>query len=287
MKILITGANGFIGKSIYEFLKKNKYELLAPSKKELDLLNREQVKDCLTNQGIDIVIHAAIYNTLGKKVLNDFEIFKKNVLMFINIADFLNIDQKMIYFGSGAEYAREHYKLNMEEEYFGSYIPTDPYGFSKYIMTRYSENRSNIINLRLFGVFGEYEKVNYRFISNSIIKVQRGDDFEVNCNMLFDYLYIEDLCKICEWFLLNDSKYNVYNVCNTKNIYIADIADIICKVNGNNATYIIKQEEISKSYTGDNSRLLKEIGDFQFTELEDAIIKMSKYFLGSVFETER
>lgn len=41
-------------------------------------------------------------------------------------------------------------------------------------------------------------------------------DMSINQNVKFDYLYIDDLCKIVEWFVTNTPKYNYYNVCTGK-----------------------------------------------------------------------
>jgi GDP-L-fucose synthase len=46
----------------------------------------------------------------------------------------------------------------MSEDYFQKHIPTDIYGFSKYVMTKDIEtNDADILNLRVLGIFGKYE----------------------------------------------------------------------------------------------------------------------------------
>ena len=57
----------------------------------------------------------------------------------------------------------------MRESYFGRHIPTDIYGFSKYVIAKDIESvRRNIYNLRVFGIFGKYEDYKRRVISNNI-----------------------------------------------------------------------------------------------------------------------
>lgn len=59
MKILITGASGMVGRNVSESPRSKNYELLTPSHKELDLLNRAAVEAYLEKNRPDLVIHAA------------------------------------------------------------------------------------------------------------------------------------------------------------------------------------------------------------------------------------
>jgi GDP-L-fucose synthase len=59
MKIFISGANGLVGRNILEHPVAGNFELLAPLREELDLLDRQAVADYLTRSKPDMVIHAA------------------------------------------------------------------------------------------------------------------------------------------------------------------------------------------------------------------------------------
>lgn len=59
MKILITGASGMVGRNILESPRSQKYELLTPSHKELDLTDKAAVLNYLEKNNPDMVIHAA------------------------------------------------------------------------------------------------------------------------------------------------------------------------------------------------------------------------------------
>jgi dTDP-4-dehydrorhamnose reductase len=59
MKILITGANGYVGKSLYAALK-DKYKITTLTRKELDLNNSSQVNDFFKNKYFDVVLHCAV-----------------------------------------------------------------------------------------------------------------------------------------------------------------------------------------------------------------------------------
>lgn len=65
--------------------------------------------------------------------------------MFKNLADCVNEKCPMITFGSGAEYDKSRPLVMVKEEDFGKSIPKDPYGYSKYLISKEIEKRENII----------------------------------------------------------------------------------------------------------------------------------------------
>ena len=53
--------------------------------------------------------------------------------MFFNIERCSNLFGRLLVVGSGAEYDMRNYHPGMKEDYFLENIPTDIYGFSKYV----------------------------------------------------------------------------------------------------------------------------------------------------------
>ena len=58
-KILVTGANGFLGGHIIEKLKNRNVQMLTPSHKELDLTQDKNCRDYFSKQRPHLVIHCA------------------------------------------------------------------------------------------------------------------------------------------------------------------------------------------------------------------------------------
>ena len=83
---------------------------------------------------------------------------------------------RLIYFGSGAEYSKKLYKPLMEEDYSKNSFPESGYELSKYLCGREIENCqfNNVFNLRLFGVYGKYERYDLRPVSNNILRALSG-----------------------------------------------------------------------------------------------------------------
>lgn len=276
-KILLTGSTGFIGKNLKEYFKDN-FEVITPSHRELDLLDLDSVKNFLQNHSFDIVIHTANTNNTRNKSVTPYDSLDGNLRMFFNLERCKDYYGKMYYFGSGAEYDMQHYIPDMKEEYFGTHIPQDPYGFSKYIMSKCSTKDSNIYDLRLFGVYGKYEEWERRFISNAICRALKGMDITIQKNVYFDYLWIDDLCDIMGWFIENKPKYHHYNVCRGTKIDLYSLAQMVREILDIDCRIVVAEEGLKPEYTGDNKRLLNEIGNYEFTSFWDSIRELSDYY---------
>ena len=277
MKILVTGANGFIGKNIFLYLK-DMYEVKNPTREELNLINTEGVEEYLKKHNFDIIIHSANVNNVKSKETTSYNVLDGNLRMFYNLQRCQNYYGKMYYFGSGAEYDMQNYIPNMKEEYFDTFVPIDNYGFSKYIMSKSCKYLDNIYDLRLFGVFGKYEEWERRFISNAICRVLKGMDILIHKNIFIDYLWIDDLCNIIKWFVQNNPQYHHYNVCTGNKIDLYSLACIVKRVLKSNCKIIVLEEGLKKEYSGDNSKLLNEIGKYKFVDYEWAILNLAEFY---------
>jgi len=276
-KILITGGSGFIGRNLKEYLDSD-YEVFAPSHRELDLCDGEMVEKYLREHMFDVVIHSANTNNTRKKETTAYESLDGNLRMFFNLKRYNKLFDKMYYFGSGAEYDVDHYVPLMSEEYFGTYIPKDPYGFSKYVMSDSIADVDNIFDLRLFGVYGKYEEWERRFISNNICRILSGLPVSVNQNRYFDYLYISDLCNIMRWFIEHRPKHKHYNVCTGKSIDLLSIAKIIQDQMRSKEKILLKSSIMGKEYSGNNSRMLFELGEFSFSDIRENIKELVCFY---------
>jgi GDP-L-fucose synthase len=194
--------------------------------------------------------------------------------MYLNLAANSEYIARIISFGSGAEYNKQRSLSKVKETECGESIPVDDYGFSKYIISRCIESYEENICLRLFGVFGKYEDVETRFISNTILKNILGLPIHINQNVVFDYLYINDLMKIIPNFLEGDLKHNIYNITPGKPIDLITITKMI----NPQAQIILGKPGLNHEYTGDNTRLLEQIGDFQFTPVSTGISELTDFY---------
>ncbi len=278
MKILITGGNGFIARSLFEQLNKE-YSVFSLNRNDLNLLDYLRVFDYIKNSQFDVIIHTATYDATPKfSTKNPLKVLENNLKMFFNLARCKGYFNKMIYFGSGAEFGRENWIPKMKEDYFDQHVPIDQYGFSKYLMTKHTQLNSNIYNLRLFGVFGKYDDWRYRFLPNVCCRAVFNLPIMINQNNSFDYLDIDDLIKIVTWFIKNNPKKKAYNVCTGKVNNFKSLAKKVSEISSKNLDLIIKTEGPGIEYSGDNSLLLKELKNFEFTPIDVSINNLYEWY---------
>lgn len=182
MKILITGGNGYIARSIKNSLWE-KYHIIAPNKEELDLTDTRSVDKFFEGKYFDVVIHTATVG--GSRLQEDDETVSfYNLVMFYNLIRKREQFNKLISFGSGAEYRGEY----------------SPYGFSKSIINKLIQKYDNFYNLRIYGVFNENE-LDTRFIKASIKNVLQGNPIKIHQDKLMDFIYMPDLISIVEFYI--------------------------------------------------------------------------------------
>jgi nucleoside-diphosphate-sugar epimerase len=279
MNIFITGANGFVGSHLKEYLQKNYsyYKLFTPLSKELDLADERQVDKYILSNKIDIIIHLANRGG-GRDIVDMKNITEYNLRIFFNIVKHEKNVKKIISFGSGAEYGKHKPIVDAKEEDYLQGQPHDEYGFYKSITSKYIEKSEKIVQLRIFGAYGEYENYKFKFISNAIVKNLLKLPIVINKNVYFDYIYVDDLVKIIDWFIHHDAKEKIYNVTTGKKIDLITLANLVNEVSSFQSEIKILNDGLNNEYTSNNEKIIKEMGSFSFTSHRDAISKMRDYF---------
>lgn len=274
--IFITGSGGFVGRNLKEYLN-DKYTLYCPRSFELDLLDETAVDEYFNKNEIDFVIHCA--NQGGARGIADDEtVVCNNLKMFNNLVNCLG-GNRMIFFGSGAQYNRFQHLCKIKEDNIGKSVPQDPYGYSKYLITKEVEKLNNVLCLNIFGSYGKYEKEN-RFPSYAITQNLKKESIFINQNVVFDYIYIDDLCKIVSHFIENTSDTKILNVTPTKSIDLVSISNIVNSISDFKSEIILKNNDINFEYTGCNQQFLEELGNFDFTSYESGLTSLFEHLKG-------
>lgn len=277
MKILIIGANGFIGKHLSEYLLNDTTNiLLTPDSKTLNVMNENSVNAYIKMTQPDIIINCA--NRGGGRNSGNENIIHDNLRMFFNIVKHSDKVSKIIHFGSGAEYGKHKNIKDVKEEEANNALPLDEYGFYKSVCSKFIENSDNNLNLRIFGCYGEFENYEFKFISNAIVKNLLHLPITINKNVYFDYIYIDDLVKIVDYFLKNSTGHKIYNVTTGKKIDLISLAELVNQTSDFTSEIKVINKELNNEYTSNNSRLLDEIGVFDFTPHREAISRMRNYY---------
>lgn len=275
-KILLTGGAGFIGKNILEELS-DSFDITAPSHKELDLFDAQQTKDFFRSRHFDVVVHTAAAGV--SRAQKDLSlVYQINTEMFLNLANCPNGWDRLINLGSGAEYDRSQNLVKVKESQFGQSRPQDDYGRAKYFISEQIQKSGKMMSLRCFGVFGKYEDYTTRFISNNICRTLAGLPIVMGQNRVFDYIYVNDMVNIITYFIGHEPKEQFYNAGSGQGIELLALAELVKQATGSKLDIQIKQPGLGPEYSGNNSKLLSELGEFEFTPLKQSITELVAWY---------
>ena len=200
-KLLITGANGYIGKHVANAFKSNEQTILTTlTHQQLDLTNEENVTDWFKDKYFDWVIHCA-GSGIRKSENNTPAVYVNNMEMFFNIAANKNHFKKLINIGTGAEFDKR-IDINSKSNLWKS-MPIDDYGLSKNKIAKFVDLNENYYNIRLFGVFA-IDEPDDRFIKANLIRYVRNEPMIIHQDRYMDFFAIEDLITIVKNYIFND-----------------------------------------------------------------------------------
>jgi len=209
MKILITGANGYVGKAIHSKIK-HLYEVDLVTREICNLLDSSDVDKFFEGKKYDVIIHSAVVGGSRMKE-DDSDILINNLSMFFNLYNNREHFTKLITFGSGAEDITSG--LNF-------------YGRSKKLISEYIGNIDNFYSLKIYGVFDENE-LNTRFIKTCIHKFLEGGDLIIDNDRYMDFIYMTDFLKIVVHYIENNPLDKGVDCCYTEKYKLSDIAKMI------------------------------------------------------------
>lgn len=293
--IAIIGSNGFIGKHLIDILKNNsklklhlfgrnlasEFSDLFPYQ-QIDLNNSEQLK--ISFKDIDFVYYLAsesIPSTSWESPIFDVE---KNLLSFVNFLDCVcKLKLKKIVFVSsgGTIYGHSDKKLNEE----ANKKPFSPYGIIKLAM----ENFLNYFEVkyklqydifRVSNVYGRGQNTGkgLGIINTFLEKIILEKKINVfgDGNNIRDYVFIEDVAKLLSLSLHTKSnKSNIYNLSSNNALSINELVSITKKIIPETfeVIYTATRQSDNPSILLDNSKILTDFPDFEFTKIEDGILK--------------
>lgn len=247
MKILVTGGNGFIGHTLVKHLLDEGGQVkvidIKPIKfthKNLEFVKKSVLEDIRWDmRDCDMVYHLAaelgVVNS-DKKPLNTLAVNIDGTVNIFRCA--LGTGVKKIVYTSSSEVYGEPREIPIKEDSQKS--PVSIYGVSKLTAEMYAkgyvqEYGMDINPVRLFNVYGPgqgFEWVVPIFIQkvlNNEAPLVFGDGSQVRC-----FTFIEDIVKGIETVMKKGEKGEAYNIANTDQITMKELAELIIMASGKN-----------------------------------------------------
>ena len=214
MRILITGANGYIGKTLHNALRDTHY-VVAINRSNFDLTDATALGEFFKgSHHFDVVLHCAVAGAANPRDTNQ-SIMDKNLTAYYNLLQFRKHYTRLIHFGSGAE----------------TYLPNTPYGYSKKVIAKSILNQDNFYNIKIFGVFDENE-LNTRFIKANIKRYINKEPIEIHEVKFMDFFYMEDLISVVKYYIGEKEPPKEFDCVYSKSSYtLFGLAYLINKLN--------------------------------------------------------
>ncbi len=313
MKILITGAAGFIGYNFSCYLlentkikifgidnindyyniqiKKDRLKNLEKFRnfkfKKLDILNNLLLEEIFRKEKFDFVFNFAAQAGVRYSIKYPRKYINANINGFFNIIENSNKYKvkRLFYASSSSVYGENNnFPLNEKEKI----LPKNIYGLSKKINEEISlifnkYYKVKLTGLRFFTVFGEWgrpDMMMMKFVDsyykNKLFKLYNFGKHHR------DFTYVGDVVKILFILLKKNNKLkpvDIFNICSNRPVALKKIIATMKKININPRIkkLSLQQADIIKTH-GDNKKLIKFTGKINFSSLEESILNTVNWY---------
>ena len=263
MKILITGASGFIGLNLTESLLQIGYTVVMVSRRptpdaavkalsslpgrpiqaQMDIRDLSSVKRCFTKHRPDVVVHGAAI-TPGRYKEKEWarEVLEINLMGTLAILEAVKELQgiRLIYLSSGAVYGANAFKFDLLNEQSTPCQPESLYSISKYAAERLWLRSRHLWQLdalvaRVGAIFGRWERdTGVREPLSPMLQtvdlLRQGKEVILPRPGLRDWVYSRDCARALTMLILDKHPgYSVYNISTGKSWSVADWCEGLAK----------------------------------------------------------
>jgi len=315
MKILITGAAGFIGFNLVNFLlnksnhkitgidnlndyysvilKKKRLSVLKKSKKfnflKIDINKKKNVESLFRTHKFDIVFNLAAQAGVRYSIDNPAAFVDNNISGFYNILDAsIKFKVKKLLYASSSSVYGDSTNFPLKEDQ--KVAPKNIYGLSKKINEEISQvmslyNDIQLIGLRFFTVYGEWGRPDMFMMKYLKSSFYKNNKFYLNNfgKHVRDWTYVKDICHILNLLIKvkPKKKHVVYNICSNKPVKLMSIIskiDVLTEKKAKITKRILQKGDIYKTH-GSNS-LIKKITKFKnFTNIDTGLKNTVNWYI--------
>ncbi|CAN5132735.1 UDP-glucose 4-epimerase GalE [soil metagenome] len=290
MSILVTGGAGYIGSAVVEDLHKQSEKVVVLDNLtyghrqaidenvtfyEGNIGDEKLVSQIVKNHEIEASMHFSAFAYVGESVENPKIYYKNNVEQTLRLLDVLieNNIKKFVFSSTCATYG-EPQKVPIDETH--SQNPTNPYGWSKFMVERILENYDaayglKFVALRYFNACGASDKCGEdhnpetHLIPLVLFAAQGkipsisifGDDYPTpDGTAIRDYIHISDLSQahlLALEHLRQNKNSEFINLGNGQGFSVKEVIETARKITGKDI-----QTKIAPRRAGDPSRLVAD-----------------------------
>lgn len=285
VNVYVTGANGFIGKSLINYFDKvQEYNVIGISHSSKNYIDNGTIysdyrdykwlRDNVKEESM--LIHSAAYIPKKHEHYLSKEVFDINSHIDRFIVDTFNdFVQKIIYISSISVYGNGYKELiNITEE---SQISTfDYYSKSKLFGEELVHNNfhGKEFILRMSSPYGS-GKNNISILEKTIIKAIGNENIEIygKGNRTQDFVYISNICDVIYKFIKFNRCSGVYNLASGSSRTMLELTKIIIDIFKSNSQIIEINRQEAPSVFINNNKICKEL-NVSFLDLRNGIEKM-------------
>jgi GDP-L-fucose synthase len=252
-RVVVTGGRGFLGSYVVEQLRdRMPAAIIAPSRSEYNLLDREAVRRLLRDSRADVVIHAAaVVGGIGANQLYPGRFFYENALMGIQLIEESRLSgvEKLVCLGTICAYPKFTPVPFREEELWNGYPEETnaPYGLAKKMhlvqlqayRQEYGFNGIYLLPVNLYGPRDNFDPESSHVIPAMIRKFAEAVERKEGRVVLWgdgsptrEFLYVEDAAQA---ILLAAEQYDScepMNLGSGEEVVIRDLASHVARETG-------------------------------------------------------
>lgn len=281
MKILITGANGMLAKSVRKRLEGN--EIICTDVEDLDITNEEAVKEFVAKVKPEYIINCAAFTAVDKAETAGEIVEKINADGPRNLAKAAKEnDSVLVHVSTDYVFGGD---LDVEKDYKEDdpKNPVTAYGITKlHGEEAIEENLDKYYIFRTAWLYGDGNN----FVRTMLKLGETKDEINVVADQHGSPTYAEDLANFIGEAIEKKIPYGIYNATNegyttwydfTKAIF--EYAGIVCRVNPVTTEEYIEMMKVTQAKRPKNSQMSKEklkSAGIEVPEWEDALKRYLK-----------